>query len=83
MLLAPLIIFLLLVCFFSVGLEKTHASSMVYEIKVVKYRFLIFFNFKKNLSDRISLNSIILSIKLVVLIVQIFKKIHRRKLKIL
>ena len=51
--------------------------------KVKKYRFLIFFNFKKNLIDRISLNSIILSIKSVVLIVQIFKKIHRRKLKIL
>ncbi len=32
----------------------------------------VFFNFKKNLIDRISLNSIILSIKSVVLIVQIF-----------
>ena len=48
-----------------------------------KYQKTIFFNFKKNLIDRISLNSIILSIKSVVLIVQIFKKIHRRKLKIL
>ena len=36
-----------------------------------KYRFL---KFKKHLMDRISLNSFILSIRSVVLIVQIFKK---------
>ena len=52
-------------------------------ISTKKYQKTIFFNFKKNLIDRISLNSIILSIKSVVLVVQILKKIHRRKLKIL
>ncbi len=40
--------------------------------KVKKYKKTIFFNFKKNLIDRISLNSIILSIKSVVLIVKKF-----------
>ncbi len=45
----------------------------------IKRRY--FFNFKKNLIDRISLNSIILSIKSIVLIVQIFKKNSPKEIK--
>ena len=64
-------------------IEFREILSIRFFLKLKKYRLLIFFNFKKNLIDRISPNSIILSIKSVVLIGQILKKIHRRKLKIL
>ncbi len=69
------------------SLEKTSISCkhisiiLFYSYKISKYQKTILFNFKKNLIHRISLNSIILSIKSVVLIVQILKKISLKEIK--